>query len=588
MNRTEQAKVNREIIGLKNYAKSTANPVLHSANSDEQDYTESYCMNFTKGLIHDSGTGLVADTNHYKAFVAAIDSGEIAPFHALPIGTVIGKNRVWESPTAGYVFDTQGPDAQSVTMPPAPALGSDELTFEMAEVYELAILRDEPFSHFRDDDADNQNVQESCNRLNFLPYLKLGSVRRPRRFNSDTQTLTPGSVFRGVTPGAEVGPYLSCFMLMGGGYDAASVKSGIIPFGAQQINQRVPIAVKQDSMTTFEEFVKVQNGEKRNNKPKSGSKFYELNGDKSLKYRFIRTPRDMATYVHIDALYQAYLNACLILLSQKDAEGIGLAPFDPLFAELSGEADGSKAGGFALFGAPHILSLVTEVATRALKAVRFQKFNTHRRLRPEALAARIAKAGAPEFVTTVKATANGHFEAMKNALEKTLARLADSQGDAYEKGLLPMAFAEGSPMHTSYGAGHATVAGACVTILKAFFDTSTVLKQFNQEGKTVVGFVDADHSGDCVEIIVDDNCDELIVKAVDYPLTLEGELNKLAANIAIGRDMGGVHYYVDYYDSLLMGEEVAIGMLQDQAQCYPKDAFVMSLTKFDGTSIIVS
>ena len=40
---------------------------------------------------------------------------------------------------------------------------------------------------------------------------------------------------------------------------------------------------------------------------------------------------------------------------------------------------------------------------------------------------------------------------------------------------LPMAFAEGSPMHPAYGAGHATVAGACVTILKAFFDTSAVL-----------------------------------------------------------------------------------------------------------------
>ncbi len=33
---------------------------------------------------------------------------------------------------------------------------------------------------------------------------------------------------------------------------------------------------------------------------------------------------------------------------------------------------------------------------------------------------------------------------------------------------LPMAFQEGSPMHPSYGAGHATVAGACVTILKAY------------------------------------------------------------------------------------------------------------------------
>ena len=36
--------------------------------------------------------------------------------------------------------------------------------------------------------------------------------------------------------------------------------------------------------------------------------------------------------------------------------------------------------------------------------------------------------------------------------------------------LLPMAFPEGSPMHPAYGAGHATVAGGCVTMLKAFFE----------------------------------------------------------------------------------------------------------------------
>ena len=49
----------------------------------------------------------------------------------------------------------------------------------------------------------------------------------------------------------------------------------------------------------------------------------------------------------------------------------------------------ANTGGFALWGGPHILSLVTEVATRALKAVRYQKFNIHLRLRPEALAARV-------------------------------------------------------------------------------------------------------------------------------------------------------------------------------------------------------
>ena len=66
------------------------------------------------------------------------------------------------------------------------------------------------------------------------------------------------------------------------------------------------------------------------------------------------------------------------------------------------------------------------------------------------------------------------------------------------------------------------------------------------------------------------------------PLALEGELNKLAANISIGRNMAGVHYFSDYYDSLRMGEEVAIGILEEQALTYPKDPFVMSLITFDG------
>ena len=41
--------------------------------------------------------------------------------------------------------------------------------------------------------------------------------------------------------------------------------------------------------------------------------------------------------------------------------------------------------------------------------------------------------------------------------------------------LLPQAFPEGSPLHPAYGSGHATVAGACVTVLKAWFDESWVL-----------------------------------------------------------------------------------------------------------------
>jgi hypothetical protein len=67
-------------------------------------------------------------------------------------------------------------------------------------------------------------------------------------------------------------------------------------------------------------------------------------------------------------------------------------------------------------------------------------------------------------------------------------------------------------------------------------------------------------------------------------LTVEGELNKLASNIAIGRDWAGVHYFTDYYESLLMGEEIAISILEEQKLTFGEN-FSMTLAKFDGTTI---
>jgi len=72
---------------------------------------------------------------------------------------------------------------------------------------------------------------------------------------------------------------------------------------------------------------------------------------------------------------------------------------------------------------------------------------------------------------------------------------------------------------------------------------------------------------------------------MDCPLTFEGELNKLAVNISIERNMAGVHFYSDYYESLRMGKEAAIGMLEEQTLCYPTDLFVLSLTTFDGKAV---
>src|SRR5262249_47732183 len=126
--------------------------------------------------------------------------------------------------------------------------------------------------------------------------------------------------------------------------------------------------------------------------------------------------------------------------------------------------------------------------------------------------------------------------------------------------LLPMAFPEGSPTHPSYGAGHATVAGACVTILKAFFDESFVIP--DPVESTDDGLALKDYTG--------------------APLTVGGELNKLAWNVAIGRNIAGVHWRSDATESLKLGEEIAIRFMREEKSCFNETFTGFSLTKFDG------
>jgi len=131
-----------------------------------------------------------------------------------------------------------------------------------------------------------------------------------------------------------------------------------------------------------------------------------------------------------------------------------------------------------------------------------------------------------------------------------------------------MAFPEGSPMHPSYGAGHATVAGACTTILKAWFDHGWGLK--------------ADGLPIAYEPLPDGSGLNDVSGMLTQPLTVEGELNKIAANIAIGRDWAGVHYYTDYIESLRMGEQIALGVLEEQKLTYGEN-FSLTVPLSDGT-----
>lgn len=66
-----------------------------------------------------------------------------------------------------------------------------------------------------------------------------------------------------------------------------------------------------------------------------------------------------------------------------------------------------------------------------------------------------------------------------------------------------------------------------------------------------------------------------------------GDVNKLASNIALGRDTAGVHWRSDAIAGMKLGEAVAIGILRDVRSTYHEDFQGFSRTTFDGTTITI-
>ena len=468
--------------------------INHINNGDEARY-QNFLASFSKTLPHNN-IGEV-DANAYRAMIQAIDSGSTTAIENVPRG---GTAQL-VNPLAGNAFTLTGVDGQGVTMRPAPAFDSPEHAGEMVELYWMALCRDIPFTDF----AANPRVANAANELSTLTDFKAGAQ-------------TPQTVFRGDLQGDRVGPYISQFLLKD------------IPLGAYNLPQRLAVAgaVGVDYMISQADAVNIQRGiapgpQVLNNTP-----------------HYISSLRDLASYVHIDALHQAYLQAALILLGQG-------APFDTGFPYNNV----TRGAGFATYGPAQVLGLVTEVSVRALKAAWFQKWNVHRRLRPEAMGLRVQAHMTNQAVYPI------HNDLLNS---QALQQVFGIQGTY----TLSQAYPEGSPSHPSYGAGHAAVASACTTVLKALFDGQA----------QIINPVSTDQNG-------------TILTPLGTALTVNGELNKLCSNISIGRDAAGVHYASDYTYCRDLGEQVGISIVQD-ALAASEITGSVTLQKFDGSTIQIA
>lgn len=492
-------------------AEYRAGVTLPTPNTDEETFS-SYIGSFTKTLPHNE-LGEV-DPAAYGQLTEALRTGEPGDFENIPLSP--GASARLANPQAALAYTFQGGDSHRFTMPAAPAFSSAWEASEMGEVYLHAVLRDVAFDDFGTSPAVDRAVAQ-MNEFSDFRGPKEGGV------------VTAGTLFRGETAGDLIGNYISQFLLLPIS-ESGTTREQLYPTPIQGF----------DHMVRYSDWLNILRG----GAPTTANTF-------EAKPRYIATGRDLANFVHTDYSYQAYLQAALILAGR----GTASQPNNPYLSL-------SKQGAFVTFGGAEILTTIANVALIGLKAAWYQKWSVHRRLRPEVFSGRIHnnKIGSTSYPIS------------REIMDSSILDDVFAQNDLMTSGegtyLLPMSYPEGSPTHPAYPAGHAVIAGACVTVLKAFFDESEILSE-------------------AVEVTPGSDGSEIRAYTGGEVLTVGNELNKLANNISLGRDIAGVHWRTDGTEGMLLGEQVAISYLKEQKETYNEGRFDLQFTGFNGNLITV-
>jgi hypothetical protein len=488
-----------------------ANPAAKNVSSGDEARFADRGGSFTKGLAHDA-FGRVTPAA-FDSFKAALTSGKSADFENIVMGGVGTLN----GPQAGLAFDLSAMDSVQFgqpVVPPAPSVASDVSDAELVEMYWASLLRDVAFTDY----GSNATALAAAAELSGLP-----AYQGPRNGQGK---VTADLLFRGGYAGETLGPYVSQLLL----------KPTFL--GAQPLSQQtVSYLPGIDYMTSFADWLTVQNGN-----------FTGMQNLSDPVLRHQRNGRDLAAYTHVDVLFQAYFVAFLALAGM----GAPLNPGNPY-------TKSKTQNGFGTFGLPDFAGTLAEVATKALNTVWYQKWFVHLRPRPEAMG------GPIHLIQTGQASKTdlkfGESLMKSQGLQQSYQR--------YGSWLLSQAFPEGSPIHPAYPTGHGTVGGACITLLKFFYDGDFVLPNPvtpATDGQSLNAYKGADAG----------------------LLTVNGELNKLGHNITFGHGiLAGIHWRSDSDMALLLGEAVALSFLRNRAKTY-NEPFTAQLTKFDGSIATIS
>ncbi|CAM9382415.1 unnamed protein product, partial [Discosporangium mesarthrocarpum] len=511
----------------------SSDDICHITNGDEfGGYEPIYAALFHKTLPHnDFGEVKPSD---YETLIACLETADFPTCESIPAG--LGRPLV--NPLGGRAIQMAGADSNALIIRPPPTLGSPKLAAQLAEMYWMALCRDVPFSRYANSKC---TIMASENLVTMPGYRDFDIL-----FRNDGTVDPARHLFRADYIGVDKGPHVSQFLVNDFSFDSLTVS----------VRQQTTVE-HVDYMTDYDTWLFIQASEGLKN-----GGVDDVPEETDTVKRYIRNARDLANLAATDAFYGEAFRAMHILTRLGAISGkTGLY------------SDASRQIGFTTFGNSHLFHLIGKMETSQRNSW-YQKWNVHRLLRPETMGGLVHHTlmGTRDYPVHPSLLDN---DTLMNKIarhnKKQNKKKGCSEGKTY---LLPMTVREGSPAHPSYPAGHSVSNGAYATILKAF-----------------VGF---EKGEECFKnpVVPDDYGTQLEPYTVNG-LTYEGEINKMAVNVAFGRgaprvfevitSMMGVHYRSDNTEGMHLGEAAVIRMLQQEL----KGLAEASATDRDGNPVAI-
>jgi membrane-associated phospholipid phosphatase len=500
---------------------------------------------YSKGFAgHTGPNGIIIGPNPtlYSTYIEALrkrDQNLLNQVY-LQTGTLTDAHCVFDIELEGKYKSTYG----TYTIPPAPSIRSLTAAAELLEVYVMSLLRNFNFHILDTDCIFYKNIPtEAKSYVNTLiGHLNVPSIRdhlnHPSLFENGD--ITPDTLFRGISRGDLIGPYVSQFfyyetavgnLKLEQKYQCLDLSENIVPDISNS---------KYSFLKTEQDFVSVWNGASRTS-------------SLSTKTKYMTNLMDLVMYINRDQIWESIFVTASLLLSRRIPIGFFVNPTRK-----------PPVSRFVNLGPVDLYNLMTKATKLAMNATWVWKW-TQLRPRPEEMAYQVHLEKTYSSSQLNGSSINFPSELINSPILNEIA--AKNNG----KYMMPLAYSQGSPFHPSYPGGHATIAGAMVAIMKAWFNCDSLIPA----------------------VVPDLNGENLVLYRLESQpnevqfLRIEDELNKIATNCSHSRNMAGIHYRMDSESGIALGEQVAIDVLKDEVHKY-SDEITFRFRRRNGEIVTIS